>query len=135
MPRKRRTQPGSSGGAYSNRTDLAQPARIPTGMPYGQAQELEQAQQQMPLPQAGPMDGFNQALGAAAAHDFAPVPLNAPTARPSEPVTAGLPVGPGPGPEVLGQRRGLSDLLARLHAETQNDVILDMLDSARRQGL
>lgn len=28
--------------------------------------------------------------------------LLAPTARPAEPVTAGLPVGPGPGPEALG---------------------------------
>lgn len=33
-------------------------------------------------------------------------PLDGPTARPGEPVTAGAPVGPGPGPEVLGMGRG-----------------------------
>jgi hypothetical protein len=30
------------------------------------------------------------------------VDLDAPTARPGEPVTAGLRTGPGPGPEILG---------------------------------
>jgi len=29
-------------------------------------------------------------------------PLDAPTERPDEPVTAGAPSGPGPGPEALG---------------------------------
>lgn len=30
-----------------------------------------------------------------------PPPINAPTSRPSEPVTAGLSLGPGPGPEAI----------------------------------
>lgn len=30
------------------------------------------------------------------------VPLSAPTQRPDEPVTAGSPMGPGPGPEAMG---------------------------------
>ena len=29
-------------------------------------------------------------------------PLDAPSARPNEPITAGLPVGGGPGPEAVG---------------------------------
>ena len=29
-------------------------------------------------------------------------PIDRPTERPDEPLTAGLPIGPGPGPEVLG---------------------------------
>lgn len=41
-----------------------------------------------------------------------PVPLGAPTDRPGEPVTAGVPVGPGPGAEVLGlpDESGVDDL-------------------------
>ncbi|NDD84503.1 hypothetical protein EBZ38_09575 [bacterium] len=44
-------------------------------------------------------------------------PLFAPTQRPDEPITAGVPIGAGPGPEVLGiAPRGekLSDALARM---------------------
>jgi hypothetical protein len=44
-------------------------------------------------------------------------PLFAPTQRPEEPITAGAPIGAGPGPEVLGiAPRGekLSDALARM---------------------
>jgi hypothetical protein len=29
--------------------------------------------------------------------------------RPTEPVTAGIPVGPGPGPEVLGANQGMAN--------------------------
>jgi hypothetical protein len=56
------------------------------------------------------------------------------TARPEEPLTAGLPSGPGPGPEVLGPD-GTSDptrqvLQAMLVAFPNNDImrLLDMLD-------
>jgi len=45
------------------------------------------------------------------------VPLYAPTQRPNEPITAGIPLGPGPGPEALGGRPvegKLSDTLAAL---------------------
>jgi hypothetical protein len=50
--------------------------------------------------------------------DRTPVtPLYAPTTRPDEPITAGIAMGPGPGPEILGVTpRGekLSDALARM---------------------
>jgi hypothetical protein len=42
--------------------------------------------------------------------------LTAPTERPGEPVTAGLPVGPGPGPEALGAPAPQSDALFDLRA-------------------
>ncbi len=35
-----------------------------------------------------------------------PTPLTAPSERPNEPVQAGLPLGPGPGPEALGAMDG-----------------------------
>lgn len=45
-------------------------------------------------------------------------PLFSPTQRPDEPITAGIPLGAGPGPEVLGMRpvpvEKYSDTLAKL---------------------
>lgn len=44
-------------------------------------------------------------------------PLFAPSQRPDEPITAGIAMGPGPGPEVLGSaqiRAKTSDTLAKL---------------------
>jgi hypothetical protein len=44
-------------------------------------------------------------------------PLYAPSSRPDEPITAGIAMGAGPGPEVLGMARTaekLSDTLAKL---------------------
>jgi hypothetical protein len=132
MPRKRRTQPGTSGGAYSNRADLAQPVQAPSGLAYGERQALEEAQAAQPLPAQVP---FDRILAAAQGHQFSPVSLNAPSTRPNEPVTHGLSVGPGGGPEVLAQSRGLSDVLARAVAESGNEVLAAMLDNARRMGL
>lgn len=99
MPRggKRQGQPGRS---YGNRTDMQQgPRQAPIMRPpserYGQQAELVRSQQALPVQtQSGP----------AAPRPVAPpaptqlVPLTAPTARPNEPLTAGAPVGPGPGP-------------------------------------
>ena len=70
---------GQEGKAYSNRTDLM---RNP----------IKTAPQRPTREQAAPETGFVPQA----------VPLDAPTQRPDEPVTAGAPVGPGPGPEILG---------------------------------
>jgi hypothetical protein len=42
--------------------------------------------------------------------------LGAPSARPMEPVTAGLPSGPGPGPEALGTQPIAPDKVAEVLA-------------------
>jgi len=117
MPRGGRRS-GRPGVAHGNRTDLNKPplARF-TGQEYGAAAEQARSQAairpgpppapppgqprapqgpQEPqgppptggIPQSGPMPGT---LGA----------LDRPTERPGEPLTAGLPSGPGPGPEAL----------------------------------
>ncbi len=70
-----------------------QPVRAPTGGPQGQRQQLETAQQAIPLP-AGPVPP-----GGAAPPNG--VPVSRPdvfgvTSRPGEPLTAGAPAGPGP---------------------------------------
>lgn len=91
MPRKRK--PVSGPGALSQRTDLSQPIRAPSGGPYGQRKMLEDAQRAAPLPAGSGGPPSPAALpagpGAAATDIFGP------TKRPGEPVTAGAPLGPG----------------------------------------
>ena len=92
------------------------PVTVPTGLPYGEAGELAAAQRQAPLPGAGGSSapvaapvgqpapagaaGFDFAPAVEAARGWTPPTLNlgGPTERPGEPLTAGLPVGAGPGP-------------------------------------
>lgn len=97
---------GTPGKAYSNRTDLQGP-QAPTGLPYGDRAKLIAAQRAVPAgPAPAPMPG--PGVGSpppsqlpAAGPAPGELPFTGPTQRPGEPVTAGLPVGPGPGPEVL----------------------------------
>ena len=121
MPRQaRRTN-------YTNRTDLIGPAQLANqtapGQQYGDRAAQQQAQRAIPvaptaLTTGGPPTGaptppqppaqqgppqLASILGQAAGHNGPGdnTLLNRPTDRPNEPVTAGLPVGPGPGPEAL----------------------------------
>ena len=112
MPRARKT------GPYPNRTDLTAPLPVEaaTGQTYGRAAEQRAAQGAIPLaptplaptPQGGapvgpaPQQAPNlEDLAAAHNGPGDSLLLNRPTERPNEPVTHGLPVGPGGGPEVL----------------------------------
>lgn len=85
MPRGGKRQ-GTQGRAYSNRTDLTS-----NYGPNGNAATggMEAPREQTPL--MGPAIGAEQIPN-----------LSDPSMRPNEPVTAGLPVGPGAGPEALG---------------------------------
>lgn len=134
MPRRRKTQG----------------AKVPSGaVPYGQGEALAAAQRQMPLPGPGatpqpsrspvPARGpvapaTGQAAGvagdpmaaavAAAAATLPPDPgrsLTRPSERPGEPVTTGLAIGPGAGPEVLPVPP-FSD---------EDDVLLDLTNAYR----
>lgn len=77
---------GRPGTQYSNRSDLQSAPRLApqanVDQPYGTAKAQEEAQATVPM---GPP----------------PIPLSAPTQRPGEPVTSGLSLGPGPGPEAI----------------------------------
>ena len=72
-----------------------QPVRVPTGGPQGQRQQLETAQQVIPLPdrQSGGVSpvgpGPNGGVPVERPDVFGP------TSRPGEPLTAGAPAGPG----------------------------------------
>lgn len=81
-----------------------------TNLQYGQKQNLEQAVAQTPAqPQAppAPSGGAAPPSGTAPAQAAPVLPgsmgaFTRPTERPNEPITHGLPTGPGAGPEILG---------------------------------
>lgn len=125
MPRGGRRN-GTPGKAYSNRVDLNAAkgpiaVNAPTGQAYGARAEQIAAQRAIPIARpatdtlptgpsaAGPAAPPTAAAGPA---PMAPIPLDADSTRPNEPVTAGVPVGAGPGPEVLGlpDENGVEDL-------------------------
>ena len=135
---------GTPGKSYQNRTDLNDrsnvvPMMAAKGQAYGEAKAQMDAQRSLPVaappppataPPAGPAGP-----GAATAPGPALTPLGAPTARPGEPVTAGVPVGPGPnGVEMPGA----DDLRMRLGAIYQafptEEIrqLIEMLDSEPR---
>lgn len=119
---------GSPGKAYTNRSDLnSLPVRTTTNQPYGQASSQRAAQSAIPMaapapPAPGGAPPPPPGLGAA-------VPLNAPSSRPDEPVTAGLNLGAGPGSEALFQPPDPAELEIRaLYALYPNNDLLDLIN-------
>ena len=92
-------------GKFSTRTDglSFQPDT------YGQGVEMAAAKAGAPLARTPDVAGARASeVRAAAAETQAPVtPLYAPTQRPTEPVTTGIPMGAGAGPEILGIKNNL----------------------------
>lgn len=83
---------GSPGAAYPNRADLrTQAVQVAPSTQYGRGARDRAAQESLPLP-AVPAPGQNSP--------------GLPTQRPDEPVTAGLPFGPGPGPAITAPAVG-----------------------------
>lgn len=88
--------PVSGPGALSKRTDGA-PGQGIKSLPnagYGENKDFRDIQQgaQMSSAPSAPSMQMPEVTG-----------LGAPTQRPTEPLTAGLPIGPGAGPEALGR--------------------------------
>lgn len=117
-----------------------QPIQVAPGSTYGEAQQLAQMQQQIPLPQQGPsLDAaaMDQAMAAEP-----PMPgglFGTASARPSEPLTAGLPLGAGPGPEsVVGTGRRQANLVAQLRTAaelTGNPMLAAMVTKAEQRPM
>lgn len=97
--------PVSGPGALSRRTDGPQgggqqPVRVPTGGPYGEAQNLQQLQQAAPLAASeggAAAGGLLEQLGVSEGPGG-----GEPTQQPDVPVTSGAAMGAGPGMEALG---------------------------------
>jgi hypothetical protein len=88
-----RPAPVSGPGALSRRTDgggAGQPQQRLANAAYGEQKAFGEIQAGATMAQAD-RPSVPQVT-----------PLNAPTERPEEPVTAGAPMGPGPGPESIG---------------------------------
>ena len=129
------SNPGSG-----RRTDggPAQAPRYMAGGQYGEGQAL------MGLQQAAPMAAVSKptvsgAPAAQAARQLPPITsLTAPTERPNEPLTHGMPFGAGAGPEALSltqQSTKLSDTLAKIVHFDPTGEASDLYDYLISRGL
>lgn len=113
-----------------------QPVRAPTGLPYGENQQLRQAQAVSPLPQQpGPPSTPvppGQAIQAAKQFQMPQMDVMAPSARPMEPVTAGLPGSPVNAPPP--STGTVSGLLAKMAAATGSGALSSLAQRAQQAG-
>jgi len=138
MPRgKGGARQGTPGQAYGNRTDLNMPISTVPNQEYGKATQQQAAQSAVPMA-SSPVATAPAPAAPAPARAQVPAPGSLPhldpTQRPEEPVTAGIPFGPGPGPEAIVQPRNM--VSNELGAMTHNSPILAELSAtARLMGL
>lgn len=133
-----------------------QAPNAPTGQPYGDRQEQIQSQQAIPLPQGGrpslpasgggapapapggpPQDPMAAAVEYARNFDPGVTPLTAPSQRPGEPITTGLSLGPGAGPEIFSQpSRAMksADVLDKLSNFNGNTRLSELAARIRGSG-
>ena len=126
---------GAAGpGKFSVRTDgLTMPSAA-----YGEGVQTQAIKQGAPLAQTPDVRGVPASQVRDAASQ-AITPLYAPTQRPEEPITTGIPLGPGAGPEVLGMRppvqEKLSDVLAKMLPFDQTGEIGILYQKALSRGM
>lgn len=140
MPRTRRTQGGAP----------AQPVKSVPGQRYGEGVAQRQMQRAMPTPNlrapggaaptppatapTEPPEAPGDPMAAAAGMDRELGMLNAPTAYPDEPITTGLSVGLGAGPEVMLNQPTMSPqarFLEELSSRTGDPFFADLARRAR----
>jgi hypothetical protein len=145
MPSGGRRQ-GTPGRNYPNRRDMRtkQAPKAAQGQPYGEAGQQLAAQKQIPLsrtPAPSPQPGGTAALAGMVGGGAQSVPpLNAPSTRPNEPLTAGLATGPGPGPEALNLPAQVSEddqmlaVLRAFHQAYPNTDIARLISEVTTRG-
>lgn len=137
MPRTRKTQSGAP----------AQPIAPVAGQMYGAGVQQQRLQEAMPAPagaaaappgpspvESSPSGGGGDPYAAAmSVLQGQGGLLGQPTQRPNEPLTTGLALGPGAGPEVLGSfsRSPAGDSLRSLTALTGDPYFAELADRAR----
>ena len=102
MRRPSNPAPVSGPGALSRRTD-GQGAKYVAGGEYGEGQEMMDLQTSAPMSKAPAAPRPRTGRQVVSEEMTSPTPLFAPTERPDEPITAGAPFGPGPGPTQSSQ--------------------------------
>tara|TARA_R100001509_G_scaffold160539_1_gene128488 strand:+ start:52 stop:435 length:384 start_codon:yes stop_codon:yes gene_type:complete len=105
--------------AARNFNDNTQAVRRIPGVEYGEQKALTEQQQAAPLPK----DSMPQAQP----RSMPNVDVFGSTQRPTEPVTAGLDFGPGPGP-VQPQQQNVNDLLYQMYVMTGDTALLQLVD-------
>ena len=127
---------GVSGpGKFSVRTDL------PASQNYGDRKAMQEQIAGAPTARTADVRGLptGQVQAAAQAAPQPPITeLYAPTQRPNEPITSGVAVGPGPGPEVMGyngQSEKLSDILSQMLPYDTDGEIAILYQQAVSRGL
>lgn len=121
---------------YPNRSDLRNPATRKvafTGQTYGEG--AAQARSQASVSPGSAPSQVEAQQAAAQANRVTPgsMPLTRPTERPDEPITAGAPFGPGPGPVGAGVRSRIIpndpvlETLRALYALYPNDGLEEMI--------
>ncbi len=129
---------GAAGpGKFSVRTDgMSLPSAA-----YGEGVQTQAIQQGAPLaktPSVNPMSRSEQGIAPSQLERI--TPLYAPSQRPDEPITAGVAVGPGPGPEILGMNaarpaESLSNILSQMLPYDTNGEIAALYEQAVSRGL
>jgi hypothetical protein len=127
---------GVSGpGKFSVRTDL------PASQNYGDRKAMAEQIAGAPTARTADVRGLptGQVQAAAQAAPQPPITeLFAPSQRPNEPITSGVAVGPGPGPEVMGyngQSEKLSDILSQMLPYDTDGEIAILYQQAVSRGL
>ena len=127
---------GVSGpGKFSVRTDL------PASQNYGDRKAMQEQIAGAPTARTPDVRGLPTGEVQAAAQAASQPPITelfAPTQRTSEPITSGVAVGPGPGPEVMGyagQSEKLSDILSQMLPYDTDGEIAILYQQAVSRGL
>lgn len=139
--------PVSGPGKHARRTDGG-PAQVLSAAPdqaYGDKKAQLDAQRIAPMAGTAPMPRAASPApsGSPASGGGAPItPFGAPTARPNEPITAGVDIGAGPGSSALAlpsynpaQGTGqMSALLQRLSATDTTGILGQLMQAAQARG-
>jgi hypothetical protein len=134
MRRPASPAPVSGPGSLSQRTD-GQGARYIAGGEYGEGQEMMDLQTSAPMAKSPEVRPRRRAAAPPAVEmGPAPTPLFAPTQRPDEPITAGAPFGPGPGPTARTPMSSLAGTLEKLLPYDDDGSIRRLYATAVRRG-
>ena len=125
---------GAAGpGKFSKRTDMALPSAS-----YGEGVETAAIQGGAPLaktPDVRPMSRSEQGIAPSQLERV--TPLYAPSQRPQEPITTGIALGAGAGPEALSMGKAtekLSDILVKMLPYDTDGSIAVMYQNALARG-
>jgi hypothetical protein len=133
MRRPSNPAPVSGPGALSRRTD-GQGARYMAGGEYGEGQEMMDLQTSAPMSKAPAAPRPRTGRQVVSEEMAPPTPLFAPTERPDEPITAGAPFGPGPGPTARTPMSSLAGTLEKLLPYDDDGSIRRLYATAVRRG-